>query len=110
METTDKLKRSTSSGHSTEKHQDHILQLCHRMIVQALRDTYDNNQKISFEAANYFVSGDHSFVCDKVGLDQAKLRTDVIEALRLGGVQKQRMVSDIIEGVEEAFKIGVANN
>ena len=75
------------------------------MTVQALRDTYDNSDKVSFEAANYFVSGDHELVCEKVGVDHAKLREDVIQALRLGGVKKQRMIGDIIEGVEEAFKI-----
>ena len=104
METIDKLKRSTSCGRSTENHPDQILQLCRRMIVQALRDTYDNSESVSFEAASYFASGDHSFVCDKLNLDHDKLRDEVIEALRLGGVKKQRMIGDIIEGLENDFK------
>jgi len=73
--------------------------------VQALRDVYDKNEKISFEAADYFVSGDHLEICSKINLDDEKIREEVIEALRLGGVKKQRMIGDIIEGVENDFKL-----
>jgi hypothetical protein len=75
------------------------------MIVQALKDVYDKNEKVSFEAADYFVSGDHKPICESIHLDDEKIREDVIEALRLGGVKKQRMIGDIIERVENDFKI-----
>jgi|TARA_R110002073_G_scaffold329251_2_gene511484 hypothetical protein len=74
------------------------------MIVQALKDIYDSNEKISFEAANYFVSNDHDIVCDNVGLNSTEIRDDVIEALRVGGVKKQRMINDIVEILTEGFK------
>ena len=73
------------------------------MIVQALKDIYDKNQEVSFDAANYFISGEHETVCGHVGLSHIEIREDVIEALRVGGVRKQRMINDIIEAIREGF-------
>jgi hypothetical protein len=75
------------------------------MIVQALKDIYDNNEKVSFEAATYFVGGDHKIICENIELDPIKIRERVIEALRLGGVKKKRMISDIIEAIQKDFKM-----
>tara|TARA_R110001606_G_scaffold345315_2_gene494213 strand:- start:563 stop:802 length:240 start_codon:yes stop_codon:yes gene_type:complete len=74
------------------------------MIVQALKDTYDNNEEVSFDAANYFISGEHKLVCEHLQLNHIKIKDDVIDALRLGGVKKQRMINDMIERIEEYFK------
>lgn len=104
METIDKSKKSTSFGRSIENRQDQLLLLCRRMIVQALKDTYDSSKEVSFDAANYFISSEHEIVCGHVGLNHIKIREDVIEALRVGGVRKQRMINDIIDEIREGFK------
>ena len=74
------------------------------MIVQALKDTYDNNNEVSCDAASYFIANEHETVCGHIGLDHVAIREDVIEALRLGGVKKQRIISDIVEKIREGFK------
>ena len=96
METIDKSKKSTSFGRSIENRQDQLL--------QALKDTYDSSKEVSFDAANYFISSEHEIVCGHVGLNHIKIREDVIEALRVGGVRKQRMINDIIDEIREGFK------
>ena len=72
--------------------------------MQALKDTYDSSKEVSFDAANYFISSEHEIVCGHVGLNHIKIREDVIEALRVGGVKKQRMINDIVEILTEGFK------
>ena len=72
--------------------------------MQALKDVYDNNKEVSFDAANYFISGEHEIICGHTDLNYIAIREDVIKALRVGGVKKQRMINDIIDEIRESFK------
>ena len=61
-----------------------------KSIAEDLIETFDEASLTSIEIF-------------KKGLD-IKIKDDVIDALRLGGVKKQRMINDMIERIEEYFK------
>ena len=104
MPTTDKSKRSTSNGDLTVRIPDPQLKLAVSLVKTTLRDLYDNDQQIQWDAAYFFVSDQHIMWCQIIGVDHEHLKKAVGCVLREKGARRRRMVGDLVTKLKQIFE------
>ena len=96
MATTDKLKKSTSSGVLTVRIPDQQLKLAKSVVAQTVRDLCDSDPQVVWDAAFFFTQDQHVMWCKAIKINEDAIKEAVSCILRETGARRKRMTNDLV--------------
>lgn len=99
---TDKSKRNTSTGDSTEKTQDHIsaLKLWRAVVSLAILDASSEKRHYRVPVARWLLSTDFDTVCDMANLNPNTIKRIISAILSENPIRAQYMSKHLVEEIE----------